>query len=276
MGVVALVFAVVVAVVVDGAGIVDVPALVFVVVVAVVVVGAGIVGVPALVFVVLVAVVVIGAGIVVEAVAVFVGGAFSIGCACTIIFAGKPKVIATANALAATHAPASAPVLLACVVRRLGLNNNTHPNIVASMINTTIGGGPLLPKHPQLASPEITTLVRMPTKSINTNAARARLNFGSKIMAAASVNSMEMVPRSAMSKKRVKSASAPMPYKLAIHVYMARTGLGSSAGVPSSNFTNAPVNNHAGTIPRHMMVPKSDPVRAAEAPLEELCESPVA
>jgi hypothetical protein len=52
--------------------------------------------------------------------------------------------------------------------------------------------------------------------------------------------------------------------------------LGSSAGVPSSNFTNAPVNNHAGTIARHMMVPKSDPVRAAEAPLEELCESLVA
>ena len=213
MGVVALVFAVVVAVVVDGAGIVDVPALVFVVVV-----GAGIVGVPALVFVVLVAVVVIGAGIVVEAVAVVGGGEFSIGCACTIIFAGKPKVIATANALVATHAPASAPVRLACVVGIRGLNNNTHANNVASMINTTIGGGPLLPKHPQLASPEITTLVRMPTKSINTNAARARLNFGSKIMAAASVNSIEIVPRSAMSKKRVKSASAPMPYKLAIHV----------------------------------------------------------
>ena len=213
MGVVALVFAVVVAVVVVGAGIVDVPALVFVVVV-----GAGIVGVPALVFVVLVAVVVIGAGIVVEAVAVFVGGAFSIGCACTIIFAGKPKVIATANALAATHAPASAPVLLACVVGLLGLNNNTHANIVASMINTTIGGGPLLPKHPQLASPEITTLTRMATNSVSTNAAIARLNRGSKIMAAANVNSMEIVPRSAMSKKRVKSASAPMPTILAIHV----------------------------------------------------------
>ena len=241
-----------------------------------VVVGAGIVGVAVLVFVALVAFVVDGAGIGVEAIAVVVGGAFSIGCACTIIFAGKPKVIATANALTATHAPASAPVLLTCVVGSRGLNNNTHANIVASMINTTIGGGPLLPKHPQLASPEITTLVRMPTKSINTNAARARLNFGSKIMAAASVNSIEIVPRSAMSKKRVKSASAPMPYKLAIHVYMARTGLGRSAGVPSSNFTNAPVNNHAGTIPRHMMVPKSDPVRAAEAPLEELRESPVA
>ena len=99
--------------------------------------------------------------------------------------AGMPKVIATANALAATHAPASAPIVFVCVNECLGLKNNTHPNIVASMINTTIGGGPLLPKHPQLASPEITTLVRMPTKSINTNAARARLNFGSKIMAAA-------------------------------------------------------------------------------------------
>ena len=218
MGVVALVFAVVVAVVVDGAGIVGVVALVFVVLVADVVVGAGIVGVPALVFVVLVAVVVIGAGIVVEAVAVLVGGAFSIGCACTIIFAGKPKVIATANALAATHAPASAPVLLACVARRLGLNNNTHANIVASMISTTIGGGPLLPKHPQLASPEITTLIRMATNSVSTNAAIARLNRGSKIMAAANVNSIEIVPRSAMSKKRVKSASAPMPTILAIHV----------------------------------------------------------
>jgi len=272
--VVALVFAVVVTVVV--AGIVGVPALVFVVFVAVVVVVAGIVGVPALVFVVVVTVVVIGAGIVVEAFAVVVGRAFSIGCACTIIFAGTPKVIATANALAATHAPASAPVLLACVVGSLGLNNNTHPNIVASMINTTIGGGPLLPKHPQLASPEITTLTRMVTNSVSTNAAIARLNFGSKIMAAANVNSMEIVPRSAMSKKRVKSASAPMPYKFAIHVYMPRTGLGSSAGVPSSNFTNAPVNNHAGTIPRHMMVPKSDPVRTAEALLEALCESPVA
>ena len=170
------------------------------------VVGAGIVGVAALVFVALVAVVVDGAGIVVEAVAVIDAGK------------GKPKVIATANALVATHAPASAPVRLACVVGIRGLNNNTHANNVASMINTTIGGGPLLPKHPQLASPEITTLVRMPTKSINTNAARARLNFGSKIMAAASVNSIEIVPRSAMSKKRVKSASAPMPYKLAIHV----------------------------------------------------------
>ena len=73
--------AVVVAVVVDGAGIVGVPALVFVEFVAVVVVVAGIVGVPALVFVVVVAVVVIGAGIVVEAVAVVVGGTFSIGCA---------------------------------------------------------------------------------------------------------------------------------------------------------------------------------------------------
>ena len=218
MGVVALVFTVVVAVVVDGAGIVGVPALVFVVVVAVVVIVAGIVGVPALVFVVLVAVVVIGAGIVVEAVAVLVGGAFSIGCACTIIFAGKPKVIATANALAATHAPASAPVFLACVVGRLGLNNNTHPNIVASMINTTMGGGPLLPKHPQLASPEITTLTRMATNSVSTNTAIARLNRGSKIMAAANVNSIEIVPRSAMSKKRVKSASAPMPTILAIHV----------------------------------------------------------
>ena len=218
MEVVALVFAVVVAVVVDGAGIVGVVALVFVVLVADVVVGAGIVGVPALVFVVLVAVVVIGAGIVVEAVAVLVGGAFSIGCACTIIFAGKPKVIATANALAATHAPASAPVLLACVVGLLGLNNNTHANIVASMISTTIGGGPLLPKHPQLASPEITTLIRMATNSVSTNAAIARLNRGSKIMAAANVNSMEIVPRSAMSKKRVKSASAPMPTILAIHV----------------------------------------------------------
>ena len=241
-----------------------------------VVVGAGIVGEAVLVFVALVAVVVDGAGIGVEAIAVVDGGAFSIGCACTIIFAGKPKVIATANALTATHAPASAPVLLNGVVGSRGLNNNTHANIVASMISTTIGGGPLLPKHPQLASPEITTLVRMPTKSINTNAARARLNFGSKIMAAASVNSIEIVPRSAMSKKRVKSASAPMPYKLAIHVYMARTGLGRSAGVPSSNFTNAPVNSHAGTIPRHMMVPKSDPVRTAEAVLEELRESPVA
>ena len=169
-----------------------------------VVVGAGIVGVAALVFVALVAV--DGAGIIVEAVAVIDAGK------------GKPKVIATANALVATHAPASAPVLLTCIVGSRGLNNNTHANNVASMINTTIGGGPLLPKHPQLASPEITTLVRMPTKSINTNAAKARLNFGSKIMAAASVNSMEMVPRSAMSKKRVKSASAPMPYKLAIHV----------------------------------------------------------
>ncbi len=181
----------------------------------VVVVGAGIVGEAALVFV---ALVVVGLGIVVEAVAVVGGGEFSIGCACTIIFAGKPKVIATANALVATHAPASAPVRLACVVGIRGLNNNTHANNVASMINTTIGGGPLLPKHPQLASPEITTLVRMPTKSINTNAARARLNFGNKSMAAASVNSIEIVPRSAMSKKRVKSASAPMPYKLAIHV----------------------------------------------------------
>ena len=271
---VALVFAVVVTVVV--AGIVGVPALVFVVLVAVVIVVAGIVGVPALVFVAVVAVVVIGAGIVVEAVAVVVGGAFSIGCACTIIFAGTPKVIATAKALAATHARASAPVLLTCVVGSLGLNNNTHPNIVASMINTTIGGGPLLPKHPQLASPEITTLTRMVTNSVSTNAAIARLNRGSKIMAAANVNSIEIVPRSAISKKRVKSASAPMPTSLAIHVYTPRTCLGSSAGVPSSNFTNAPVNNHAGTIPRHMMVPKSDPVRAAEAPLEELCDSPVA
>ena len=280
-GVVALVVAVVVAVVVDGAGIVGVPALVFVVVVAVVVVavivvGAGIVGVVALVFAVVVAVVVIGAGIIVEAIAVLVGGAFSIGCACTIIFVGKPKVIATANALAATHAPASAPVFLACVVGLLGLNNNTHANIVASMISTTIGGGPLLPKHPQLASPEITTLTRMATNSVSTNAAIARLNRGSKIMAAANVNSMEIVPRSAMSKKRVKSASAPMPTRLAIHVYAPRTGLGSNAGVPSSNFTSAPVNNHAGTIARHMMVPKSDPVRTAEALLEELCESPVA
>jgi len=176
-----------------------------------------------------------------------------------------PKVIDTANALAATHAPASAPIVFVCVNECLGLKNNTHANIVASMINTTIGGGPLLPKHPQLASPEITTLVRMPTKSINTNAARARLNFGSKIMAAASVNSIEIVPRSAMSKKRVKSASAPMPTRLAIHVYAPRTGLGSNAGVPSSNFTSAPVNNHAGTIPRHMMVPKSEP----EARLDE-------
>ena len=176
-----------------------------------------------------------------------------------------PKVIATANALAATHAPASAQIVFVCVNESLGLKNSTHANIVASMINTTMGGGPLLPKHPQLASPEITTLVRMPTKSINTNAARARLNFGSKIMAAASVNSIEIVPRSAMSKKRVKSASAPMPTRLAIHVYAPRTGLGSNAGVPSSNFTSAPVNNHAGTIARHMMLPKSDP----EARLDE-------
>ena len=251
-------------------------ALLVAVVVAVVVVVAGIVGVPALVFVVVVAVVVIGAGIVVEAVAVLVGGAFSIGCACTIIFAGKPKVIATANALAATHAPASAPVVLACLVACLGLKNRTHANNEPSIINTTMGGGPLLPKHPQLASPEITTLTRMATNSVSTNAAIARLNRGSKIMAAANVNSMEIVPRSAMSKKRVKSASAPMPTSLAIHVYTPRTCLGSSAGVPSSNFTSAPVNNHAGTIPRHMMVPKSDPVRAAEELLEELCESPVA
>lgn len=175
-----------------------------------------VVGAVAFVFAVLVAVVVDGAGLVVEAVAVLVGGAFSIGCACTIIFAGKPKVIATANALAATHAPASAPVVLACLVACLGLKNSTHANNVPSIINTTMGGGPLLPKHPQLASPEITTLTRMVTNSVSTNAAIARLNRGSKIMAAAKVNSIEIVPRSAISKKRVKSASAPMPTTLAI------------------------------------------------------------
>ena len=74
-------FTVVVAVVVDGAGIVGVPALVFVVVVAVVVIVEGLVGVVALVFAVIVAAVVDGAGIIVEAVAVLVGSAFSIGCA---------------------------------------------------------------------------------------------------------------------------------------------------------------------------------------------------
>ena len=70
----------------------------------------------------------------------------------------------------------------------------------ASHTSTTTGEGPLLPKHPQLASPRAITIPRISTNIPSRGSAIMRLNRGSSIMAKASRNSVPTIARSAVSR----------------------------------------------------------------------------